>query len=42
MPILGQIPNFEQISDKRSHKGGYGYGYETAKVSEKKKEEKNA
>lgn len=35
-PILGQIPNFEQINTKRSGKNGYGYGYETAKVTEKK------
>jgi len=34
-PILGQIPNFDQVSTKRSHKSGYGYGYETAKVTEK-------
>lgn len=34
-PILGQIPNFEQVSTKRSHKSGYGYGYETASVTEK-------
>lgn len=34
-PILGQIPNFEQVSTKRSHKSGYGYGYDTAKVTEK-------
>ena len=42
-PILGQIPNFDQVSTKRTHKSGYGYtyGYETAKVSEKK-EEKDA
>lgn len=31
-PILGQIPNFAQISTKRSHKSGY----ETAKVTERK------
>ena len=35
-PILGQIPNFEQISTKRSSKSGYGYGYETAKTGDKK------
>lgn len=34
-PILGQIPNFEQVSTKRTHKSGYGYGYDTAKVTEK-------
>lgn len=34
-PILGQIPNFEQVSTKRNHKSGYGYGYDTAKVTEK-------
>lgn len=33
-PILGQIPNFEQVAVKRNHKNGYGYGYETAKVTE--------
>ena len=33
-PILGQIPNFEQVSTKRSHKSGYGYGYDTAKTAE--------
>lgn len=38
-PILGQIPNFEQVSIKRSHKSGYGYGYETAKVTEKTEKE---
>ncbi|MBR5285009.1 MAG: hypothetical protein IKU27_08200 [Clostridia bacterium] len=40
-PILGQIPNFDQISTRRSHKSGYGYGYDTAKISEKKEGEKN-
>lgn len=34
-PILGQIPNFEQVSTKRSGKSGYGYGYEAAKITEK-------
>lgn len=34
-PILGQIPNFEQVSTKRSHKSSYGYGYDTAKTAEK-------